>query len=200
MGETTEVQVNEEPGLVPGDVQEAMEREVAESPGAAEPSEPSMSFLVGIGDAPVPALRLEHWGGDPSWYVLAKHPHGDEKKITKAAGDVRRIEGGEDRGDETELKLNLDARDYFIAKCLHQVVGFRLPFRNRETGQEGVREFEPKGMPKGNNRSNTEIYEAIADDRDKGFYTLLNEYLDWVAARPHKAQTDFEALGNAQGQ
>lgn len=172
----------------------------------------SSSFIVAIGEAPVPPLKLAAFGeGVPAeWYVQGKHPRGDEAKITDAGMGVtidygaaqnrsqrrgkRNVEGQAPKGI---LRQNADA--HFLAKCQYQITGFSLPARPVGSGVEPTLTTMDK-REGGWNKGNINVYEAILYSPDQTFRNLLEDYLDWVAGRPLETQYDFEALGNGRGQ
>ena len=175
------------------EVEEGMVEEIAEETGVEQqaPGMASLSFVVAIGEEDVPPLRLSAFGGDASWFVQGRHPRGDESKIRRAATGMSVVQSNSDEDDEErEVKVQVDPDAAFLGKCRFQITGFTLPTT------VGVKKFD---YSRGGNAQNNEVYEGILYARDQGFRKVLEEYLDWVAGRPHKAVHDFEALGNAPG-
>lgn len=185
-----------------GDVQEVMEQDVGAKAGAKDGAFPTASFLVAIGEETAPALR------DPNaeWFVQAKHPRADEAKIRRASVSTKvmgvRTDGDEDEEEAQTRDVDVDADPTasFLAKCQYQISDYALPARNVNTGEETLRKFNAKGMPRGDNKDNREVYEGIVYARDQSFRKFLEAYLDWVAGRPGKARYDFEALLGVPGQ
>jgi len=174
----------------------------------------SSSFIVAIGEQPVPALKIAAFadGAPAEWFVQAKHPRGDEAKIRDAGVGVtidygpaqnraqrrgKRVAEGQAAAPKGIMRQDPDA--HFLAKCRYQITGFALPAR--KVGSDGsptLTRFDIKDY--GWNQGNIDVYEAVLYAPDQTFRNLLEDYLDWVAGRDLDTQYDFEALGNAQGQ
>lgn len=170
--------------------------------------EPRASALLSIG--PKTNTRKvsdfdEQFADFPDKYsITAKHPGMAEDEIIKAGSRIegktaprnratRRAMGGMGASNEdTEATIGFDVAPAhaFVAKCVHQIVGFKLSADEGGTGPVTDETWDPAHG--GDNEANKTIYRGLLESalRDP-----LEQWLDEVAGRTEAAE---EILGEAK--
>jgi hypothetical protein len=171
----------------------------------------SSSFMLAIGDMPVPPLQISLFAhGYPEWaFVQARVPLEDEDTIRNAGSHIdasglaqemgnreqRRAAGKRGgRTDDMGLKVTQTVDKWFLAKCRYQVTGFKLLGTNPD-GTERIVEFD--AAKSGNNEANRAMFRNFLRPQSLEFRRLVENYLDWVAGRTDEFAEDFAKLGNA---
>lgn len=164
-------------------------------------------FVVVMDEVEAPRLQLSKLrpGLPDDWFVQAKHPRGNEQKITDQGSrteldysDVKKKRTNGDGGGGVKGQVHFNPGAYFLAKCRYQIMDFALPLVPKgKTAQVLMRYDSANG---GANKSNQEVYEAILYSPKQGLREMIEDYLDAVAGREAGADYEWDALGNAPGQ
>ena len=174
-------------------------------------TEASPGYMIVLGQREL-TLRFAQFDYAPDIFVRARPTLLEEDDVAQAAlslhWEQKAQQGGGSRAqrrargqrgkkqaapDETiRMEAAISPGNAFVAKCVAQVVDFRLPILERGSSKPSFRTYDERH--RGDNESNREIYENLLQAGAEAFRELTEQFLDYAAGRGTDAQADFEAF------